>query len=120
MARGQVCLSSNWDLTTAPECSQKAALGSHSGASRSVVQNLKNLASRIVLIAAHNAQSTLAHSRNHHVVIEYLSNPLLMTKTFQSSNSENDPIEIAPCKSSQARVDIATQNDEIQSGEAVA
>src|SRR5262249_53085169 len=55
----------------------------------------------------------------HHVVLEYLSNAFLMTEPFQSSDGQNNPIELPRCQFSQASVDIAAQCGEFQSREAM-
>src|SRR5262245_27468557 len=113
------CSSRDGNLAASSECSQKTPLCGHGDPRGVVVERLKSRQSGAVIGAAHDAQGPLPNSRNHHIVIQYLSDLRLTAQTLQARDGQDNSIEVARSELAQASVDVSTQRLKTQGRESM-
>src|SRR5947207_15377158 len=84
-----------------------------------MIQCLKEFSGFTVNASADDPQSALPSSRQHHILIEDLCDALRVTEPLQSSDGENDAIELAGAELPQPGIHIAAQRHKLQRREAM-
>src|SRR5262249_3079510 len=74
---------------------------------------------RSIAGAANNAKRSLADCRDHDVIIKDLRDSLLMAKTLEAGNREDDSVVFAAGHFPQSCINISTKRKEIQGRESM-